>query len=144
MFFLEAFTQKPRLIDLGHETVQAFGFWEEKVSNQLSVNRYLLSVITSLLHAAMGEDYPFYFPKEPGCARYQKISDKFVPGISSPTCGLSHPFFTDKERAVHEAVAQPQDEFPLPQAPLHASCLSPSIAVLPSPAHYSGRAECQH
>lgn len=74
MFFLEAFTRKSRVIDLG----QAFGFWEERISNQLSVSRYLLSVVTSLLHRATGEDYCFYSPKEPGCARYQKISDKFV------------------------------------------------------------------
>lgn len=128
LFFLEAFTQKPRLIDSGHETVQAFGFWENRVSNQLSVNRYLLSVITSLLHGATGEDYPFNSPREPGCARYQKISDKYVPGISRLVCAQSHPSCTDKERALHEAEAQSQN-----QSPLHAFLLSPSTALFQSP-----------
>lgn len=109
LFFLEALTRKPRLIDLGHEAVQAFGFWEERISNQLSVSRYLLSVITSLPCGAIGEDYPFYSPREPGCTRYETISDKFAPGVSSPARAPSHPFFTDKEHALREAMAQSRD-----------------------------------
>lgn len=100
LFFLEDSIRKSRLIDLGRETVQAFGFWKEWISNQLSVSWYLLPVITSLLCAPIGEGSLFYFPQELGCVWYEKISSKAVPGISSPLCSGSQALLTDKENVL--------------------------------------------
>lgn len=107
LFFLEDSIRKSRLIDLGCETVQAFGFWKERISNKLSVSWYLLPVITSLLCAPIGEGFLFHSPLELGYVWYEKISSKAVPGISSLMCSGSQPFLADKENVLCEAMAQP-------------------------------------
>lgn len=64
------------------------------------MNWYLLSVITSLLCAPIGEGSLFYSPQELGCVWYEKISNKAVPGISSPLCSGSQLFLADKENVL--------------------------------------------
>lgn len=139
LFFLEDCIRKSRIIDLGCETVQAFGFWKERISNWLSVSWYLFPVITSLLCAPIGEGSLFYSPRELGCVWYEKISNKAVPGISSPMCSGPQPFLTDKENVLW---VRPWHSHSINS--LSSRLLSTPSSAFPSPAHQSDKGESWH
>lgn len=120
LFCLEAFTWKIRLIGFSHETVQAFAF-------QLSVSRYLLPVITSPLCRAAGKYCPFCSPKEPD----------YAGGDTWHVCMISPSLH---RQGAHTVWGHGTVTGLIPPPP--GSLLS--LALIPSPAHQSGNAKCEH
>lgn len=128
LFFLEAFTQKPRLIDSGHERAKLLDSGRKgfPTSSQWADIYYLSSLPCSV--EQLERITPLILPENlvvPGIRRYQTSMCQVSPGL----CVHSHTLSVQIRNALCTRLRHSHKN----QSPLHAFVLSLSTALFQSP-----------